>query len=371
MERILLVMLLIFNASCSFDSSGLDDKTLCYSNSDCLNNYTCLNQFCIRSSSIPISETETDASINDSATDEEVKDSGIDNKPDESFEPVCSLEICDGLDNDCDGKTDEDFNIGQPCSEGKGICRSTGRRICYNSYAVCNAEAFDYRISDEICDGLDNDCDGETDEGLLECCQWGQQLPCGASDVGECETDIQICTQERVWSYCAAIEPAEEICDNLDNNCDGQTDENNPCPENQLCLDGSCVEHDCTLYSFEEHTYIKCGSENWYGARDYCRSLDSYLVTVNSDTENTFLLGIINDCTWMGLNDQAQEGIWSWENGEQVNYYNWAHGEPNNAQSVDLNGENCVEWNNVLNFGWNDIFCARSQSFICEWNRTF
>ena len=71
----------------------------------------------------------------------------------------------------------------------------------------------------EICDGLDNDCDGQTDEGLT------RQTTCG---VGECASvGTETCVLG-VWSNdtCTPGTPTAEVCDNgLDDNCDGQIDE--------------------------------------------------------------------------------------------------------------------------------------------------
>jgi len=84
----------------------------------------------------------------------------------------------------------------------------------------------------EICDGLDNDCDGQVDEDLIQ--------QCGSSNVGACQFGTQTC-RAGVWGECqGAVEPIEEICDDgLDNNCDGQIDEGGVCeaapPAEDVC----------------------------------------------------------------------------------------------------------------------------------------
>ncbi len=81
-------------------------------------------------------------------------------------------EICNGLDDDCDESTDEDFGyeglpIGWAC-HGRGVC-GLGEVVCISSHAAtCSTMpgAPGSLATSEICDGEDNDCDGQYDEGL-------------------------------------------------------------------------------------------------------------------------------------------------------------------------------------------------------------
>lgn len=143
-------------------------------------------------------------------------------------------EICDDLDNNCDGQIDEGLpnccQAGQSRTCGavapKGECKK-GTQFCDQNrkWSACVGEVGPIA---EICDGKDNNCDGRVDEDLSDCCLPGSTASCGTvAPKGECKEGTKTCDQNRKWGFCLGeIKPTTEICDGKDNNCDGQVDEN-------------------------------------------------------------------------------------------------------------------------------------------------
>ena len=151
-------------------------------------------------------------------------------------------ETCNEIDDNCDGQTDEgcDCVDGQTrsCGQDQGACQAGQQTCAAGAWGSCRG-AID--PVEEICDNaIDEDCDGSTDEGCT--CASGQTQACG-SDEGVCQAGTQTC-QNDAWAECAgAIGPTDEICENaLDDDCDGQTDEDcEPIePPGNLVVKGGC-----------------------------------------------------------------------------------------------------------------------------------
>jgi hypothetical protein len=135
------------------------------------------------------------------------------------------VELCDGIDNDCDLETDEGFEgLGDVCSAGQGLCRVEGSVSCLPDGTVgCDARAG--AAGAEVCNLLDDDCDGSVDEDLAGCCVEGATEACG-SDVGACAPGERTCSTGGVWGPCDGVGPRAEQCNALDDDCNGVTDEN-------------------------------------------------------------------------------------------------------------------------------------------------
>jgi hypothetical protein len=151
-----------------------------------------------------------------------------------------AAEQCDLKDNDCDGVVDNDVVYQPYCADqdgdGYGVASGATKTDCKPSagFGDCvgdcdDREAATHPSAAEVCDGRDNDCDGQVDEGA--------KPKCG---VGLCARYAERCS-----SSCIPGEPFVEACDGYDNDCDGVVDNGT---NQTLCSDAglSCVLGHCT-----------------------------------------------------------------------------------------------------------------------------
>ncbi|MGH7789200.1 MAG: MopE-related protein [Candidatus Binatia bacterium] len=151
-----------------------------------------------------------------------------------------SADVCDALDNDCDGAVDEGNPGGNlACNTGAlGVC-AAGTTQCDAGSVVCQQNV---AASGEVCDSLDNDCDGAADDGNP-----GGNLACNTGGLGVCSAGTTQCSGGAI--ACNQDTPSgAETCDNLDNDCDGQSDESDPggggaCATGNLGICAAGVEH--------------------------------------------------------------------------------------------------------------------------------
>ena len=169
---------------------------------------------------------------------------------------------CDDIDGDCDGLTDEDYVVVSSC--GTGVCEngSTPSNCVAGAETPCSpgspAEA-----SDITCDNIDGDCDGQTDEDFQP------DDTCGIGACGDAQTPSTcVAGVETPCTPGPQAEASDITCDNIDGDCDGQTDEDyqpddtcglGACENGEIpssCVDG--IETPCRAGPQAELSDVTC-----------------------------------------------------------------------------------------------------------------
>ncbi len=150
-----------------------------------------------------------------------------------------AIEVCDGIDNNCDGNTDEGVTntyYADTDNDGYGDAANTTQACSVpTGYVSDNTDCDDneaaaYPSATEICDGIDNNCDGNTDEGVTNT----YYADTDNDGYGDAANTTQACSVPTGYvsdntdcddNEAAAYPGATEVCDGIDNNCDGNTDE--------------------------------------------------------------------------------------------------------------------------------------------------
>ena len=151
-------------------------------------------------------------------------------------------ELCDGKDNDCDGGCDLEFDLD---GDGYTACPDgTGSVAGVDGFCGAVPNGADYDCDDargdmnpglaEVCNDIDDNCDGLVDEGLSVACYEG---PAGTENVGQCRAGMSHCIRGIQTACTGQIRPIPEACNGLDDDCDGQLDEQMP---DQTCGLGVC-----------------------------------------------------------------------------------------------------------------------------------
>jgi len=128
-----------------------------------------------------------------------------------------AADLCNGVDDDCDGMVDDGVLQGAGCSVGVGACARSALLTCADgAYSLCPTTAGAPGL--ETCNGIDDDCNGLVDDGaaLLATCAIGLGA-CERAGIATCEGGIVGCEG-------TPGTPIGEACNGVDDDCDGVTD---------------------------------------------------------------------------------------------------------------------------------------------------
>ena len=209
-----------------------------------------------------------------------------------SWATTCSGEVLpstdapdNGLDEDCNGadmgsvECGEDPRIDRSCTVGLGECVASGVYTCDTPTGTIGCSAVTDPAATELCDDLDNDCDGTIDDGVVRSCYTG---PAGTDGVGICHHGYEFCSVgvgDPQWSACAGEQtPITEIPDNgIDEDCSGSDLESVDCG-GDMTVGTPCVTGlgACRADGFLvcEGGLLRCDAEALPPTSETCNGLD-------------------------------------------------------------------------------------------------
>jgi hypothetical protein len=179
----------------------------------------------------------------DSGVEANPEPDASDDQPDASDAGHCEptgIEHCNLRDDDCDGNIDEGFGLGKACDGDDADQCASGVTSCDGNGGVTCDESG--QNVDELCDGADNDCDGKTDEG------YALGGKCDGADADRCEGGVVICDGPTTTRCSDDDVSTLDVCNGADDDCNPGTPDGSDEPglgrdcdgdDSDLCAEGT------------------------------------------------------------------------------------------------------------------------------------
>ncbi len=190
--------------------------------------------------------------------------------------PQATSETCNGKDDDCNGLQDDGLALGK-CTLDNAHGSCPGFQKCDGLLGLtCTGKA----PAADVCNGLDDDCDGTTDQGAPDPDKDGLANCVDPDDDGDGAPDGLDCAPDD-----AATGPGKvELCDGVDNDCDSQTDEAFPNTDGDAQAD--CVDSDDDGDGVADGADCQPQDKDVYsGAKELCNGKDD---NCNDITDESF-----------------------------------------------------------------------------------
>lgn len=121
------------------------------------------------------------------------------------------------------------------------------------------------------------------------------------------------------------------------------------------------------------YVFFESFGQPYTDARLGCESLGGHIAVISSRREFDLILPRLAPATyWLGFDDLAEEGTFTWAAAEGATFTNWRAGEPNNGGTAGVAEDCAVMYGNYTGEfesyvgGWNDVDCTRGMYTICE-----
>jgi len=243
-------------------------------------------------------------------------------------------ELCDGVDNDCDGQIDDGLSTD---ADGDGHYTIGS---CLTPADDCDdGNPYRYPGNPETCDGMDNDCDGQIDEGLSTDADGDWHYT-----VGSCATPADDCDDDDSNNYPGNA----ETCDGRDNDCDGIADNGLPLV-----------------------TYYYDGDRDGFGDRENkveaCGPSGNYDTTDRSDCDDT--TNTIGSCNTPPGSDQVT--VTDPATGTEITFPNVENGGNTTVVASDVGADPPPNFQlGDFEYSYYDINCQTGDGSDCTWSHS-